>query len=255
MLVQWSLYYPDPAGDRVEREQAERADPRSPRYWNWAARQHLLRGQVPKARRALDRALALAPNDARTYTLRAAVALVQIRKAEARADAERAVAADPASPQAHLALSWVQQAEFDLQSGALASARRAVALDPDDPQALIRKAACCSAWGGPRKPSSCRKGSTTGAKGRLGQFDPGVPAIGPRSRRGSQPGFSRGYRPGIELGEPHLGLGWPVPAEQDRKAVEEIQKATLLEPKASLYNSYSARRITKLRTTGWRKSI
>jgi Tfp pilus assembly protein PilF len=82
---------------------------------------------VPDAHRALDRALMLDPNDARAYSLRAVIELVQNRKADARADAERAVAADPAAPEAHLALSWVQQAEFDLD-GALTSARRAVEL-------------------------------------------------------------------------------------------------------------------------------
>ena len=58
----------------VLRERIARADPRSPRHWTWAARQHLLRGQVPEAQRALDRALALDPNDARAYALRAAIA-------------------------------------------------------------------------------------------------------------------------------------------------------------------------------------
>ena len=237
--VQWSLYYPDPAGDRVEREQAERADPRSPRHWTWAARQHLLRGQAPDARRALDRALALAQNDARAYSLRAAVALVQNRKAEARADAERAVAADPAAPEAHLALSWVQQAEFDLD-GALVSARRAVALDPDDPQALIQESRLLFGMGRTkeaikvaekarqRAPKDALVNSTWGflqlARGRVKEADQA---------------FREAIAQDSTLGEPHLGLGLALfRRNQTEAAVEEIRKATLLEPKVSLYNSY-----------------
>ena len=235
--VQWSLYYPDVVGDRAE--PASRADPRTPRYWTWAAQNHLLRGQVPEARQTLDRALALDPNNARAYSLRAVIDLVQNRKAEARADAERAVAADSAAPVAHLGLSWVQQAEFDLD-GALASARRAVELDPGDPQALIQESRLLFGMGRTREalklaerarqkaPQDALVNSTWGflqlARGRVTDADQA---------------FREAIAQDSTLGEPHLGLGLALfRRNQTEDAVDEMRKATLLEPKVSLYNSY-----------------
>ena len=235
--VQWSLYYPELPGDVTA--PAGRADSRSPRHWTRIAQNHLLRGEVPEARRALDRALALSPDDARAHSLRAVIALVQNRKAEARADAERAVAADPAAPEAHLALSWVQQAEFDLD-GALASARRAVELDPDDPQALIqesrllfgmdrtKEATKVAEKARQRAPKDALVGSTWGflqlARGRVKEADQA---------------FREAISQDSTLGEPHLGLGLALfRRNQTEAAVEEMRKATLLEPKVSLYNSY-----------------
>ena len=72
------------------------------------------------------------------YGLRSNIELVQNHTAPARADAERAVAADPSSSAAWLSLSLVKQAEFDL-AGALAAARQAVKLDPENAQALIQE--------------------------------------------------------------------------------------------------------------------
>ena len=237
--VQWSLYYPDLAKDRARREQTSRVDPRSSRHWTEAARGHLLRGQVPEARRALDRALALDPQDARAYSLRAVIELVQNRKAEARAEAERAVAADPESPVAHLGLSWVQQAEFDLD-GALASARQAVRLDPDDPQALAQESRLLFGMG--------RLKQALKAAERARQRAPDDALVNStwgflQLARGRTEPAKQAFRQAISqdstLGEPHLGLGLAL-FRQNRAeaAVEEMRKATLLEPKVSLYNSY-----------------
>ncbi len=237
--VQWSLYYPDLTGGRAERERSARADPRSPRHWTEAARGHLLRGQVPEARRALDRALALSPNDARAYSLRAVIELVQNRKAAARADAERAVAADPASPEAYLALSRVQQAEFDLD-GALASARRAVELDPDDPHALIQESGLLFGMG--------RLNEATDVAERARQRAPNDAMVNTvwgflelARYRVDEAGtaFEAAIAHDSTLGLPHLGLGLTLfRRNQSDTAVAEMRKATLLDPKVSLYNSY-----------------
>ncbi len=237
--VQWSLYYPDPAGDRAERERAERTDPPSSRYWTWTARNHLLRGQVPEAQRALDRALALDPNDARAYALRAAVALVQNRKAEARTDAERAVAADPAAPEAHLALSWVQQAEFDLD-GALASARKAAQLDPDDPQALIQESRLLFGMGRTKEATKvAEKARQRAPNDALVNSTWGFLQLARGRVKEANQAFQEAIAQDSTLGEPHLGLGLALfRRNKTEAAVEEMRKATLLEPKVSLYNSY-----------------
>ena len=237
--VQWSLYYPDVIGDRAERDRAARADPKNPRYWTQAARDHLLRGQVPAARQALDRALALNPNDARAYSLRATVELVQNRKAVARADAERAVAADPAAPEAHLALSWVRQAEFDLD-GALASARRAAELDPDDPQALIQESRLLFGMG--RTPEAfevAERARERAPKDALVNSTLGFLQLARGQTSAAVTAFEEAIAQDSTLGEPHLGLGIAL-FKRDRTgaAVAELRKAALLEPKVSLYNSY-----------------
>ncbi|MFO7639913.1 MAG: FecR domain-containing protein, partial [Candidatus Competibacteraceae bacterium] len=117
--VQWSFYYPDLESRHQEHDRVQLNDPLAAGYWTQVARTHLRQGQVAEARQAIDQALARDPQDALAYSLRATIELVQNRTTPALEDAERAVAADPASPEAQLSLSWVKQAEFDLD-GALA---------------------------------------------------------------------------------------------------------------------------------------
>jgi tetratricopeptide (TPR) repeat protein len=233
--VQWSLYYPGPVGGPAERAR----DLQSPRYWTQTAQTHLLRGQVPEARQALDRALALDPKDAVAYSLRSNIDLVQNRKAEARADAERAVAADPASPTAYISLSWVQQAEFDLND-ALASARKAVELDPTNAQALIQESSLLFGMGRlkdavkvaeqarQRAPNDAMVNTIWGflqlARNRIDE---------------ARDAFQTAIVQDSTLGLPHLGLGLALfRRNQTDAAVDEMRKATLLEPLVSLYNSY-----------------
>ena len=232
--VQWSLYYPDTVGDGDRR-----VDPQSPRYWTQAARNHLLRGEVVAARQALDRALALDPKDARAYSLRSTIDLVQNRKAQARADAEQAVAADPASPTAYLGLSSVQQAEFDLD-GALASAQQAVALDPDNAQALIQESSLLFGMG--------RLQDAVAVAERARQRAPndamvntlwGFLQLARYRADDARAAFQAAIAQDSTLGLPHLGLGLVRFQHNDpAAAVEEMRKATLLEPMVSLYNSY-----------------
>ncbi len=237
--VQWSLYYPDLDAGRAERERAARADPRSPRHWTEAARGHLLRGQVPDAHRALDRALMLDPNDARAYSLRAVIELVQNRKADARADAERAVAADPAAPEAHLALSWVQQAEFDLD-GALTSARRAVELAPDDPHALIQESRLLFGLGRVKEAFKvAEKARQRAPQDAVVNATWGFLQLARNRNSEAIAAFEYAIAQDSTRGEPHLGLGIALfQRNRTDAAVEEMRKATLLEPSVSLYNSY-----------------
>ncbi len=233
--VQWSLYYPGPVGVPAERAR----DPRSPRYWTQAAQAHLLRGQVPEARRALDRALTLDPNDSVAYSLRSNIALVQNRKAEARADAERAVAADPASPTAYLSLGWVQQAEFDLDA-ALATSRQAVKLDPNNAQALIQESSLLFGMG--------RLQDAVAVAERARQQAPddamvntiwGFLQLARNRIDAARDAFQTAIGQDSTLGLPHLGLGLALfRRNQIEAAVAEMRKATLLEPMISLYNSY-----------------
>ena len=232
--VQWSLYYPAlPAtsGGTVE--------PSSSRTWTQTARQHLLAGQVDAARQALERALALDPQNADAYSLRSTLELTQNRRAEARADAQRAIAANPSAPSAWISLSWVQQAEFDLD-GALASARQAVALDPQNPQALIQESSLLLGMGRLREAVSVAK--------RARQVAPDDAMVNTvwgflqlaqnRVNRAGE-AFEKAIAQDSTLGLPHLGLGLvQFRRNQTDAAIVEMRKATLLEPLVSLYNSY-----------------
>ena len=234
--VQWSLYYLylPPTSSH-----GGGADPHSSRYWTQTAQQHLLAGQVPAARQAIDRALALDPRNADAYSLRSNIELVQNRRAEARADAERAIAVNPSAPAAHLSLSWVQQAEFDLD-GALASARQAVALDPKNPQALIQESSLLFGMGRLREAVKVAK--------RARQYAPddamvntvwGFLQLAQNRVNPAREAFEKAIAQDSTLGLPHLGLGLVLfRRNQTDAAMVEMRKATLLEPQVSLYNSY-----------------
>ena len=107
--VQWTLYYPpvfSPSESlNATLQQAARA---------------LAVGQVDEARGDLGRALAQDPNNSEALALQSIIALTQNDTVLAREQAQRAVTAQPGSAAARIAMSYVQQADFDLP-GALES--------------------------------------------------------------------------------------------------------------------------------------
>jgi tetratricopeptide (TPR) repeat protein len=87
----------------------------------------------------IERALQLDPRHAHAFALQSVIAVVQNNKDEALNLARQAVKLDPASSAAQVALSYAQQARFDLR-GALASLQKAVQLHPDNALAWARLA-------------------------------------------------------------------------------------------------------------------
>jgi tetratricopeptide (TPR) repeat protein len=250
--VQWSLYYPDLASRSQERARLRQDDPASAAYWTEAARRALLQGQVAEARQALDRALARDPQDALAYSLRATIELTQNRKERAREDAERAVAADLTSPEAQLSLSWVKQAEFDLD-GALAAARRAVALDPAHVPALVQESTLLFGMG------RLREAVAVAERARmLAPDDAMVHTVWGflQLARNRVPEAHSAFREAITrdstLALPRVGLGlillrW----NETDAAVAELRKATLLEPRVSLYQSYLGKAFYEVKQDAW----
>ncbi len=111
---------------------------RTPRFHNYRAALFLLVGRVEEAQRELERSLQLrADNNGAALALQAMIAVAQNKKAEALALANRAVAADQNSAAPLIALSYAQQAQFDLH-GALDSINRAVLREPNNPYAHAR---------------------------------------------------------------------------------------------------------------------
>ena len=83
-------------------------------------------GRVDDASVYLDRVLKADPNNAGAHALQSIIAVVQNRKDEALGLAKKATALDPQSSASWTALSYAQQARFDLK-GAKDSARRRLA--------------------------------------------------------------------------------------------------------------------------------
>jgi len=123
--VQWTLYYPPVlAGGSSMLQQAEQA---------------LAVGQVDAARGLLDMLLQQDPGNSDALALQSIIALTLNDKGTALALATRAVAAAPRSATARIALSYAQQAHFDL-SAALASLQDATRDAPDSALAWARLA-------------------------------------------------------------------------------------------------------------------
>ena len=128
--VRWALYYPPVIFG---------TDPNN--SINQAA-QLLAVGRVDEARASIQQA----PQNSSGLSLLSIIAVVQNDKEKARNLAEQAVAADPASSTARIALSYAQQAGFDLP-GARQSLEKAVELEPNNALALARLAEIYSSFG------------------------------------------------------------------------------------------------------------
>ena len=229
--VQWSLYYPDTISS------PEADDPRRNRIQ--AAQRDLQQGQVNAARQAIDRALALDPNDADAYSLRSSIALVQNQKTEALADAQRAIAANPASSSAYLSLSLAHQAGFDLNA-ALVAAQKAVELDPNSPRALVQQSSLLFGMGRRREAMQVAEQARQRAPNdAMVNTVWGFLELARNQLDEARAAFQTAIAQDSTLGLPHLGLGLALfRHNQTEAAVDEIRKATLLEPQVSLYNSY-----------------
>ena len=157
--VQWSLFYPPifsaPPGTAPDLEEARRLaaggdvagavaaldklprSGRTPAVLAYRAALLLSVGRAQEARSDLDAALAADPNAADALALRAVIGVVQNERDAALADAHKAVELAPSSAAAKIALSYAQQAVFDL-NGARATMEQAVAEQPQDALAWAR---------------------------------------------------------------------------------------------------------------------
>jgi tetratricopeptide (TPR) repeat protein len=173
--VQWTLYYPPvvyfradevPAGTdwaakaRTSSEAYRKgdlagafaaiqdvpADVADARFLSYRAHLLLSVGRVDEARRDLARALQLSPGDANAQSLQVIMAVVQDDKDQALALARKVSADNPSSAAAWIALSYAQQARFDLP-GARASVEKALQLDSQNALAWARLAELQSSFG------------------------------------------------------------------------------------------------------------
>jgi tetratricopeptide (TPR) repeat protein len=121
-------------------------DIRDPRFFTYRASLLLATGSVEEAGKDIERALALAANDANALALRAIIAVANNEGDQALETAQKAVSADSHSGAARIAQSYARQAKFDLE-GARESLEAAVKIQPDDALAWTRLAEVRSSLG------------------------------------------------------------------------------------------------------------
>jgi tetratricopeptide (TPR) repeat protein len=109
------------------------------RFFAYRAQLLLGVGRADEASKDIAQALKLNPNYGDALALQSIVAVVQNDKGRALDIAQKAVTADPKSASALTALSYAQQANFDLE-GARTSLERAVQADPNNALAWARLA-------------------------------------------------------------------------------------------------------------------
>ena len=140
--VQWALYYPPvlyvpPEAPRPATEARLHAQ---------RAADLLAVGRVEEAVAEIERALSIEPNATDAFALQTIIFIVQNQKKKALETAIRAVKSDPTSATARIALSYAQQARFDLE-GAQVSLEDAVKLDPANALAWARLAEMDASFG------------------------------------------------------------------------------------------------------------
>ena len=121
-------------------------DIRDPRFFTYRASLLLAVGRVDEAGADIEQALRLDPNDSNALALQTIIAVVQNDKEQALRVAQKAVKAHPDSATARVALSYAQQARFDL-NGARASLQKAVQLAPANALAWARLAEIRASFG------------------------------------------------------------------------------------------------------------
>ncbi|MEW6682469.1 MAG: FecR domain-containing protein [Nitrospirota bacterium] len=108
-------------------------------FYTYRASLSLSVGRVDQARADIDKALGLAPRDGLALALQSIIAVVQNEPDQALKLATEATQAAPDSVSVRIALSYAQQANFNLTE-ALAAAKEAVKLDPEASLAWARLA-------------------------------------------------------------------------------------------------------------------
>ena len=142
--VRWALYYPPvmlfAPGD-IPKE-----DPGDPRFLAYRASQLLAVGRVDEAGADIQRALNMDPKYSDAFALQTIIFVVQNERDKALDSARKAVETGQNLATARIAMSYAQQAGFDLE-GARASIEEAVELDPNNALAWARLAELWSSFG------------------------------------------------------------------------------------------------------------
>jgi tetratricopeptide (TPR) repeat protein len=232
--VQWTLYYPP-----ILYAYPEGLKDTDPRFYTHRASSLLGVGRVEEAKSDIAQALKLDPQNSLAFSLQSIIAVTQNEKGKALDLAGKAVQADKNSAAAHIAMSYAQQASFDLK-GALNSLKEAVKVEPENALAWARLAEIEQSFG--------KLDESLSAANKAVELNPNV------ARTQTVLGFAyltqvkikeamSAFEKAIELDQaaplPRLGLGL---AKIRKGCLEEgrkdIEIAVSLDPDNSLLRSY-----------------
>jgi tetratricopeptide (TPR) repeat protein len=264
--VQWALYYPPivdygvseessavgtavwesielyrqgKLAEAISRIESVPESARDPRFLTYRAGLLLLVGRVDEARPDIEQALKLHPRNSDAYALKVIISVVQNQKGEALALATKAVELDQESSAARIALSYAQQANFQIEQ-ALESVKQAVALDPKNALAWARLAELAMSTGNlDRALAAAERAVSLNPNLAKTQTVLGFAHLTRIDTQAAKTAFARA----IELDQadpmPRLGLGLANIRESDlEEGRREIEIATSLDPAASLTRSY-----------------
>jgi tetratricopeptide (TPR) repeat protein len=235
--VQWALYYLPVM--YVQPGDAPKEDMSDPRFLAYRASQLLAVGRVDEAGADIELALSLNPKYSDAFALQSIIAVVQNEKDKALGAAQKAIETGPNSATAHIAMSYAQQAGFDLE-GARTSVEEAVKLDPNNALAWARLAELWSSFG--------RLGKALDAAKKAIDLDPslartqmvlGFAYLTQVKTTASRAAFEKAIE--LDQADPlsRLGLGLAKIRDGDLQAGgREIEIAASLDPNNSIVRSY-----------------
>jgi len=208
-------------------------------YYIYRAGLLLTVGRVDEADKQLARALKLKKHKGAALSLKSLIALSRNEKQQALELANQAVAAEANSAVAYLALSYGQQAHFDLE-GALASGRKAVELAPRDPYAHARLAELLLSTGDLKAATAAAQQAVSlDAEIALGQTMLGFAHLTRIELDQAKAALEKAAALDQSDPLPRLGLGLAL-IRQGRleEGRRELEIATVLDPQNALVRSY-----------------
>jgi tetratricopeptide (TPR) repeat protein len=212
---------------------------RDPRFFTYRAALLLSVGRVDEAEVDIQKALKLDASNSHAFALQAIIAMVQNMKDLSLELAEKAVALDPESSVARVALSYAKQAHFDLE-GALTSLQEAVKLDPENALALARLAELWLSLGYLDKALEVAQ-KTVALNPNLARTQTvlGFAYLTQIKTKESKSAFEKAIQLDQAAPLPRLGLGLAKIRDGDLKEGRgEIEIAASLDPNNSLIRSY-----------------
>jgi tetratricopeptide (TPR) repeat protein len=225
--VQWALYYPAILDARTSSASTQRAS------------ELLAVGRADEAGAELEQILKNNPRDSDALALQSIVALTRNDKARALSQAQQAVQADSKSAAAKLALSYAQQAHFDIEQ-ARATAKEAVDQQPGNALAWARLAELhLSAGDRDAALEAAQRATELNPNLAKTQTVLGFAHLARIDTSAAKAAFDRA----IELDQadplPRLGLGLAeIRTGQLEAGREKIEIASGLDPGSSLIRSY-----------------
>ncbi len=253
--VQWALFYPPLADPQFG------ADPLHAPCESFAgekraacllerAEAQVRAGQVNEAQADIGDLLALQPGNGDAFALRAVISVVRNEKTEALRSAQEATRLSPDAFRPWLALSYAQQASFDLEQ-ALESARKAAALAPTSALAQARVAELLVSLGRIRDAEKvARQAVAADPKQSRGYVVLGFVQLAEIDTKSARQSFNQAIDLDSSDPLPRLGMGLAMIRDGHlAKGRDQIEIAVALDPTNSLIRSYVGRAYFEERTT------